>query len=791
MIVNSYNIFNDQENKEEKMEFYDEKDLKSAASDIPIITPENNSNLGPMSGYYPATYGFEDILNGQEHGEWQTGSVSSWAVIEEFNGHRKVYDCYMDRASTTQYFAAGEQDSGTVEFWVANEDATSTFAQCRLSGDNPICQMQIGAGNTFYYADDVAWYDMGVVANNNQWYHIRFDFECTTGGYMGLGQYQWYLYIDGTQFGPYIFSNNETIYRFNLWSNPFSTDRYIDAVGYSWDPNYNIGDNLDNGLLLSFTNTTNLNWIGYSLDYQTNTTIAGNTTIPMKVGPHTIQVFGTDSLGIIHSSDVSHFTYFFNLTGAPIYINDLDPNYNWSKTSLENSWCSGSGTWNDPYIIEYVLIDAQHAGACIDIRNSMYSYFIIRHCELFNAHGGDLAGAIRLGETNNGSLMNNNCSYNGQRDGIVLVWCKNITISGNTLTYNRYGIQLFNGSNNNMIFGNTINNNDNHGILLSYNCNNNTFSGNFIYKHDWYGILISSGCNGNLLFYNSIYNNIIDNALDYGNNQWDNGTIGNYWDDYGGLDVNDDGIGDSPYVLPSAGGGVDNYPIWDDGPHVLLMNSPNPGEVFGVTAPSFNVSISFPIFDTSWYTLDDDPTKYLFIGSTGTINQTAWDTYGDENVTIRFFVNNTVGNFSSAETSVFKDILAPTIEIKYPIIYSVFGEFAPAYILSIEEGNLIKTWYTMDGGIFNTTFTESAGIINQTLWVAIPNGKVTIRFYATDIAGHIGFKDVIVIKDTGKSSEEFPLTIIIIAITSFAGGIIMAGISFILLRRRKLASEII
>ena len=41
----------------------------------------------------------------------------------------------------------------------------------------------------------------------------------------------------------------------------------------------------------------------------------------------------------------------------PIYIDDLDPNFSWNKTMSENTWCSGSGTYLDPYIIEDVIID--------------------------------------------------------------------------------------------------------------------------------------------------------------------------------------------------------------------------------------------------------------------------------------------------------------------------------------------------------------------------------------------------------------------------------------------------
>ena len=45
-------------------------------------------------------------------------------------------------------------------------------------------------------------------------------------------------------------------------------------------------------------------------------------------------------------------------------------------------------------------------------------------------------------------------------------------------------------------------------------------------------------------------------------------------------------------------------------------------------------------------------------------------------------------------------------------------------------------------------------------------------------------------KDGGDFAEVFPLTIIIIAIISMAGGIGVAGVSIVLLRKRKGASEI-
>jgi hypothetical protein len=74
---------------------------------------------------------------------------------------------------------------------------------------------------------------------------------------------------------------------------------------------------------------------------------------------------------------------------------------------------------------------------------------------------------------------------------------------------------------------------------------------------------------------NTFYqNHFIDNelnALDNGtDNYWDNGSIGNYWSDYWdtylGVDLDDDGIGDTPYNIAGSAGTLDRYPIWDDGP---------------------------------------------------------------------------------------------------------------------------------------------------------------------------------------------------------------------------------
>ncbi|MFX0010129.1 MAG: Loki-CTERM sorting domain-containing protein, partial [Candidatus Hermodarchaeota archaeon] len=106
--------------------------------------------------------------------------------------------------------------------------------------------------------------------------------------------------------------------------------------------NLSIGDNLHEGVLLSYENSTTIDWQGYSLNGQANRTILGNTTIPMPSdGLHSIQVFGNDSMGTMYESNLRYFTV---STSAPdLTINTpvdsevfgaISPSYSLSITGL-------------------------------------------------------------------------------------------------------------------------------------------------------------------------------------------------------------------------------------------------------------------------------------------------------------------------------------------------------------------------------------------------------------------------------------------------------------------------
>lgn len=124
----------------------------------------------------------------------------------------------------------------------------------------------------------------------------------------------------------------------------------------------------------------------------------------------------------LSSSGNPKISGYYNLTGSQIFIDDSDPNYNWSKTAAENDWCSGAGTVEDPYIVENVYIDGHlsiveipgkpYSANCLSIYEST-AYFIVRGCFFTRAGTGEFNSGIFLRHTENGILYNNTLVSNG------------------------------------------------------------------------------------------------------------------------------------------------------------------------------------------------------------------------------------------------------------------------------------------------------------------------------------------------------------------------------------------
>jgi len=495
----------------------------------------------------------------------------------------------------------------------------------------------------------------------------------------------------------------------------------------------------------------------------------------------------------------------------------------WKFAIKHVPWFKGSGSREDPYIIEDLTIDANYDNGIL-IQNSS-AYFTINNCLIYDAgFVNSYRAAIKLENTSNGTLTNNNCSNNGRYGfimnrncknntiaeniatnneyGIHLSRCDNNTISGNSVTDNNYyGIQLSHSNNNYISENSAINNND-YGIQLSH-CVNITVSENIVVENQ-YGIRIGSSCFDNLLFYNYFVNNSAANGLDLGLNSWDNGEVGNYWDDYTGIDLDDDGIGDTPYMVAGGTGNKDYKPLMIFS--ALFLKPPddfiyNVGEIGNlikwIVINPMTLSLSFNIYrdGTSIQTGQLSPVRLHEIiinvddldsglygytievndGSGGIFTDGVWVTVLPPIAIL--YVEITNQSFSS---DAFNITLSLFNELNQEVDSASIQMWWNGTDVSKDVVNLGSGFYFVSLNPITVSRGEDPILLNMVIKVDGYEDKYFSTYFAVD--------PNTLEKDGTQNTGMTPLTIIIIASTSVIGGIGIAGVLVIWLRKKVRAN---
>ena len=135
--------------------------------------------------------------------------------------------------------ASSSASLGTVEFWLCGTAMTKIFT-FRLRGVSTGVDFQIIDNKIQYYYGGGYNDATGGLILDNAWYHFRIDFDCGTDTYD--------FYLNGSLLDSDIDFRLPctTINNMYIISHRFQSDYtcYLDALGFSWDSGYEIGDNL-------------------------------------------------------------------------------------------------------------------------------------------------------------------------------------------------------------------------------------------------------------------------------------------------------------------------------------------------------------------------------------------------------------------------------------------------------------------------------------------------------------------------------------------------------------------
>lgn len=312
-----------------------------------------------------------------------------------------------------------------------------------------------------------------------------------------------------------------------------------------------------------FYNSRHVGYAGIMLSHVLNGEIVNNKCFSNTVG---IRIEDSDNINITNNiiTDNEYGIMTFDSSQVDILFNNASNNDYGSGIRASNG---------DSYNISGNIANNNHYGLSVSNSNNIlmennYAKANYYGVGIYSTFDSALINTTVLNSYTGIDFMHsdnnviNYCDvYNSDGDVLDMYESSNNNFSFNKFTHNNWGLDLTR-CHGNKFEQNEIASNLNYGISL-FGGNMNTFVQNEVLNNDQ-GIYLYSGTQLNRVYRNIFKANGV-NAKDSGiDNYWDNGSLGNYWGDYSGVDANNDGIGDSPYNISGSAGSKDHYPIWSD-----------------------------------------------------------------------------------------------------------------------------------------------------------------------------------------------------------------------------------
>lgn len=270
----------------------------------------------------------------------------------------------------------------------------------------------------------------------------------------------------------------------------------------------------------------------------------------------------------------------------------------------DNTGGPWDGSYQYPYHNIQDAVDAANTGDHVYVLPGSYTENIILDKSIVLSHDLDFYNEnVDVFGGNSGSTITINA------DHCTVV---GILVRGNSDWEDSAGIKCY--SSYNTVYGCEITENVN-GIYLLDSASNNKIIENDIHAND-FNFFVGSDPFDNLIYHNKFYDPNFFNAKDLGSNYWDNGENGNYWDDYDGPDIDEDGIGDEPYPI-QGNLNYDNYPLKNETilkngkPIIDIFDGPDSGETgidYGYAVMFYDDEYHDAILEIDWD--DESPIEY-------------------------------------------------------------------------------------------------------------------------------------------------------------------------------------
>ncbi|MBS3790206.1 MAG: right-handed parallel beta-helix repeat-containing protein [Candidatus Thermoplasmatota archaeon] len=333
-----------------------------------------------------------------------------------------------------------------------------------------------------------------------------------------------------------------------------------------------------------------------------------------------------------------------------------------SDTEFENMVVSegwnGSGTENDPYIIENYDIDGGGFEDCIYIGNTTY-HFTIKNNKLYNT----TVSGVYLNNVFNGSIVYNNISESNY--GVLFNNTHVSNVEENNITKNSVGIYM-DFSNNNTLHKNKVYNNSAQGIWLhaqnDYNkitenelldnnygfmagvwnkggSENNLIKDNIIMDNYYSGIEMDYGSNDNEIMLNYLHNNSLGIYQHWVANHIHNNTIDNSTNDGIQLRKSNNNIIEYNDVTNTTDKGI---MLWGSDKNIIYKNhfSNNKDAIFS-SVDSGNLALNNTIIDNYFFE-NEDGVVLWYESLNNTIKENTFLNNTDYSIWIRERSNNNI-----------------------------------------------------------------------------------------------------------------------------------------------------